>query len=398
MNETCLIVNLDSRRPDELLVSVQLGEAEQGISWERWTQPIDRERLVAELNSLQRELRRSIERERLSERLPGHGRLIFDLLFPSPLKKILRQNTGHLCMVSPDFHVPWNALHDGDGYLVEKWSIGDVPVGTATFNATRTVERTLVIADPSGDLAAARYEGEALVRLFAGEGSGRNTDLRLGPMRKADFLRQFGAYDLVHFAGHGDPSSDASAGGWRFKDGNCSAADIEQVAGRRAPRLVYANACQSANPELQAAFFRAGVGHQVCTLVDVPDLKGAEFASIFYRALHQGQSIGRSIHLAALDSIRQEGTVWLAYSLRGDPRSVFFKAKVFHRLPEGTRRAAFVAFCQPSASGQPSGFLEERKRLRQRFKTIVQEYGGRVLPGRGRGDPCCLRRARKLRK
>lgn len=382
VSETSLIVNLECGLPGDLLISVQLGEAEHGIAWERWSQPFDQDRLDAEVSSLKRELRRTIDRDRISERLPGHGRLIFDLLFPSPLKKILRQRRGHLCIVSPDFQVPWNALHDGDGYLAEKWAIGDLPIGAPILTSARAVERALVIADPSGDLPAARYEGEALVRLFAGEGGGA-CDLRLGPMRKADFLRQFGAYDLIHFAGHGDPSDEETPGGWRFKDGSCSAGDIEQVAGRRAPRFVYANACQSANPELQAAFFRAGVSHQVCTLVDVPDLKGADFASVFYRALHQGQSIGRSMQIATVDSIRQGGTVWLAYVLRGDPRSVFFKARVFHRLPEGTRRAAFVTFCQPALSPEASGFLNERKRLRQQFKSIVQEYGGRVLPGRG---------------
>ena len=211
-----------------------------------WTHSFERARLDEELDGLERCVRRRVTKTREAAALEGHARLIFDLLFPLGLKRLLRSNRGNLTIHATSLDVPWSILHDGSSFLGLRWAMGCLQMaGSGVGQTKKSRAGLLVIADPAGDLPAARYEGEALVRANAALGSESGCDVRLGKLRKNDFLRILGRYDLIHFAGHGDESSESNEGGWRFSDGHLGPAEIATVRGGSAPRMVFANAVGS---------------------------------------------------------------------------------------------------------------------------------------------------------
>jgi tetratricopeptide (TPR) repeat protein len=362
--------------------------------WWHGRHRFDAARAEEELAALGRAVRRAVGRGGDADALAAHGRLLFDLLLPAPVKERLRAAPGGLLAVAvergagPD--VPWPLLHDGRAFLGLRWALGELAAAADAAPPVPVVERErlLLVADPSGDLAAARFEGEALLRELA-EG-GLACDLRLGALRASDFLRIFRDFRFVHFAGHADPPDGARPAGWRFADGRLSAAELGALRGGAAPGLVFANACGSAGPagSLADALLAGGVRHFVGTLVDLPDLPGADFARRFYSALGEGRPVGESLRLARLAALRDGDGVWAAYRLLGDPETAWFRARAQERFSVGVRTGVVLAARRPVAAEptSPEAFAEAREGWRAQLRATVEAEGGRLLPGRGAVD------------
>ena len=123
--------------------------------------------------------------------------------------------------------------------------------------------KALVIGDPAGEdhaLPAARDEakevgaklkalGVACTVLIGPPEDGTGAGLvagypPAGYYEVVDLLLS-GDFDIVHFAGHANFDTDqADRSGWLFKDGVLTASDLEGM--ERPPRLIFANACLSA--------------------------------------------------------------------------------------------------------------------------------------------------------
>lgn len=307
----------------------------------------ERAQAEAEAKAIARAVRRAV-RGRGSEALVASGRLLFDLLLPGPVKAALRGPAGSLTVVGGGW--PWALLHDGIAPLGLRWALGELGLDGAPLGDGRPEvdgERLLVVADPAADLPAARYEGEALMREMAG---GAGCDLRLGRLRRQDFLRIFRGYRLVHFAGHADPADDDGPAGWRLSDGRVDAEALRTLAGGSAPALVFANACRSAQaPAVGDALLAGGVRHFIGTTVDLPDLPGADFATRFYRALREGLAVGEALRRARVADAEAGQAVWAAYRLRGDPGTVYFRARAAERWAPGVRQAVLLAVRRPHA-------------------------------------------------
>jgi CHAT domain-containing protein len=175
-----------------------------------------------------------------------------------------------------------------------------------------------------------------------------------------------GEYDILHYAGHGtfDPD-DPTRSGWLFDEGHLlSSHELEQV--DVAPRLVVANACQSALlsaatsaggagagdgrrdsdllPALVDEFFRRGVRNYIGTAWNISDHGAVAFSEIFYRALLGPRTaeakrdtetaglvsraadgtIGGALQTARLVMARRKakyGALWAAYQHYGDPNA-----------------------------------------------------------------------------
>lgn len=340
-----------------------------------------------EAEALARAVRRAVVRGRGADGLAASGRLLFDLLLPGPVKAALRGEAGDLTIVADDRRWPWALLHDGATHLGLRWALGEVALGAQVAAAAGAGEgeRLLVVADPAADLPAARYEGEALMREMAGGGG---CDLRLGRLRRHDFLRIFRGYRLVHFAGHADPADDAGPAGWRLADGRVDAAALRTLSGGAAPGLVFANACRSAlAEEVGDALLAAGVRHFVGTTVDLPDLPGADFAARFYGALRDGAPVGEALRRARVAAAEAGEATWAAYRLRGDPRTVYFRPRPAERWAPGVRQAVLLAVRRPhAASASADALAEGHQRWRAWLRDRVGRHGGRLLPGRAAVD------------
>ncbi|MCA9548191.1 MAG: CHAT domain-containing protein, partial [Myxococcales bacterium] len=307
--------------------------------------------------------------------LVAHGRALFDLILPAAVKAALRAGAGRLTVITDAAALPWALLHDGTAWVGLRWALGTVPAIERVLTppaAAPEGDRLLVVADPAGDLPAARNEGEGLLRQLARAGEGLACDLRLGHLARQDFLRLFRGFRLVHFAGHADAGPEGQ-GGWRFADGHLAPAALAQLAGGGAPGLVFANACRSVATADQAspsgglvdALLAVGVRHVIGTAVDLPDLPGATFAARFYAGLRAGLSVGGAMQAARVRAAQAGDPVWAAYRLFGPPDAVYFQRRAATELGGGPRPGVVVAARLPAPqAADPEAFADGRQRIR----------------------------------
>ena len=143
------------------------------------------------------------------------------------------------------------------------------------------------------------------------------------------------SYDVIHFAGHGVFEPATGRMGWVFGE-DCILSATEILKMRRVPRLVFGNACHSAevtsstSPEamvgLAEAFFQQGIENYIGTGWAVNDDLAVPFAAEFYRAalgvenqkpntLSEAAGIARAL----IRSLKPQSTSWGAYQYYGQP-------------------------------------------------------------------------------
>ena len=240
----------------------------------------------------------------------------------------------------------------------------------------------LVVSDPAEDLPAARHEGEAVVRTVAAQGESIGCDLRLGRLRKNDFLRSLTKYQIVHFAGHAQNAAESN--GWLFIDGCLTRDDLVTSRGRLMPRFVFANACQSSGTAVRDAFLGGGTELFLGTRVKLPDLTGADFATGFYTRLYDGLSIGMALRDTRRDADAKRDYTWMAYALDGDPAAIYFRVRPLQALNIGLRTGASLAIRAELAESEPEAYAQTFETLRSGVRQSVHSHGGRLLPGRTR--------------
>lgn len=195
--------------------------------------------------------------------------------------------------------------------------------------------RALVIANPTGDLPAAQQEGAYVARVMS-ERLKAVVDCRMGiSVTRRDFFLSLGSYDIVHFAGHAshdETNPDESI--LYFADGGIRAFELEGFLANKPPRIVFLNACESAEEGVAPAghlpllrglgrtFLYAGTTAFLGYMVPVPDATAQRYAATFYEALSIGHTVGESVRLARLatrDPGNPEDYTWASGILYGDP-------------------------------------------------------------------------------
>jgi CHAT domain-containing protein len=237
--------------------------------------------------------------------------------------------------------LPWELIHDGTDFLCLRYAVGRRLVSDQAFvTPSRSPScardtKVLVVADPTGDLPAAKEEGQKVAVLLR-EKCGFQVDSFDGAaLTKKDFLLSLKDYDIVHFAGHAShDTSSPDESCLLFSDGEVQAFEISRFLANRSPGVVFLNACWSAeelrDPNsytpmmrgLGRTFLYAGVTAFLGYLVPVPDISATNFAISFYEAIAQGQTIGESQRRARIqcrDSKMPEDLTWCSSVLYGDP-------------------------------------------------------------------------------
>jgi len=213
--------------------------------------------------------------------------------------------------------------------------------------------KVLIIADPAWEpdyqLPGARREGREVARVFRNfpakqHGIFVEVEEHIGPDQcdpvEILALLLSGAFDIVHYAGHGDYDKDNPAGsGWIFgKDCVLSAREIFRA--RKVPRLVFANACFSAVTtrgqalsadeqsrglaSIAQAFFERGVSNYIGSGWPVNDEQATKLARTFYEGLLTGKPICDALQ-AGRAEISAYGDTWGAYQHYGNPNDIVLK-------------------------------------------------------------------------
>ncbi len=280
---------------------------------------------------------RALEREhaRLEPGMPNSeledfGERLAELLLPEEIVTALPSvKSAPLVVVhdSASAHWPWEALSikgwapAAEAGLSRRYAAEGMSV--AKWREQRRRERglnVLLVVNPTGDLPGAVQEGERVAQMLTRLPGTGITAIRGGEATRARLLAEFrsGDYDAIHFAGHAffDATAPASsgilcAGGRVLSGGDLAAMDS-------VPALVFFNACESGRlrsavkPLRQLdrsvgfaeAFLRGGVANFIGTWWPVSDAGATAFATLLYRELAGGSSIGIALN-AARTAVRE---------------------------------------------------------------------------------------------
>jgi CHAT domain-containing protein len=162
-----------------------------------------------------------------------------------------------------------------------------------------------------------------------------------GEVRK--LISQPGAFDLLHFACHGEADSNTIAHarlllegrmeGGQYVEDTLSAVVVEQFADLVAPDgnkpVVVLNACQAGRLGYQLtgsggfaqAFLKGGAGAFVATLWAIGDGPARTFTETFYQELLNGSTVAEAANRARSAAEAAKDATWLAYAVYGHPHA-----------------------------------------------------------------------------
>jgi len=328
------------------------------------------------------------------------GRVVFERALPEPIRAALRTTDGGSLEIESDLELPWEASHDGRGFLGLRFALGerrpgDLPSGRGAPPAGRVA----VVGDPAGDLPAARHEAEALVRAFSDGVEPVSADARFGRLRRAEFPRLCrGAFGL-HYAGHADIGR-----GLRLADGHLDATALAGLGPNGGPTVVFLNACGglplgtrgdqglsdvavAPDAGVFRALVQAGAHHVIGPWLDVPDLPSADLARDFWAWLRRGASTGEALRRARVAAAERGEAVALAHRLFGAPAVCWYAPRASEGTSAGARAGAALAVrCDAPPLLGPEGLASVQQARRALLKRIIESHGGRLLPGRGAVD------------
>ena len=212
----------------------------------------------------------------------------------------------------PLHYLPFQALHDGRCYLLERYQLTYLPNASSLryCRAVRPPASTNLFMGYSngGQLPYASEEAGQIAALFEDQAlDGSRASL-------AEFYRIAPECRTIHLATHGDFRADNPLfSGLSLADGWLTTMDIFNL--RLKASLVTLSACQTGRSVvgggdellgLMRAFLSAGAASVALTLWAVEDRSTARLMETFYRGLADGQTKGHALRQAQLQFI-QEG-------------------------------------------------------------------------------------------
>lgn len=250
-------------------------------------------------------------------------RLYGSLLEPLALHRYARQRLIIVPYGSLHY-LPFHLLHDGSGYLIEKYEVVILPAaGLATQPGPRRKPGALVLSHSfEGRLPHTLVEGQMVQNLFGGT---------LCVEEKADRLAlQAQPAQILHIAAHGEHRIDQPDLSYlQLADGHLYADDMLQQ--DMSYELVTLSGCETGRANVAASdeliglgrgFLYAGAGALLVSLWQVADQSTLTFMERMYRSLHAGTSKAAALCEAQqymLANDRQlHPAFWGAFQLIGD--------------------------------------------------------------------------------
>jgi len=266
----------------------------------------------------------------LSTRL--YGRLI------APVRNRLK--TPNLLVIAHGalHYLPFNALHDGNQFLVENYSIRLLPAATVLqFLRPRTTDKagTLLafgnpdLGDTRFDLAFAQKEAEDVVKTMT-----NSRALLRREATKTAFRKYSSDFQMLHVASHGDFDAERPLASSLLlapdgsDDGRLSVSDLYSM--RVDADLVTLSACETGLGKIASGddvvgltrgFLYAGTRTVVASLWKVEDRATNELMSAFYHSMGNGATKRDALRLAQINFLtgRPHPFFWAAFQLTGNP-------------------------------------------------------------------------------
>jgi len=256
----------------------------------------------------------------------------------APIREQLR--TPNLLVVAHGalHYLPFIALHDGSGFLVESYAIRLLPAATVLkylqANAKEKPGTLLAFGNPDlhdqrYDLPFAQKEAEAVASIMP-----RSRALVRAEATRAAFRKYASDFQFIHVASHGDFDAEhplASAlllAPEGTDDGHLTVSDLYSM--RLGADLVTLSACETglgkvANGDdvvgLTRGFLYAGTRTIVASLWQVDDRATSDLMTAFYRSLGKGLSAREALRAAQREQLAKQPHpfYWAAFQLTGSP-------------------------------------------------------------------------------
>ena len=287
-----------------------------------------------------RGLRRKLEQPGSGDSYLAEAQRLYDWII-RPVLSVLNDNGIDTLVTLPEGALrtlPLGVLHDGQSFLIERFSLSTTPALSLTSRGTgaSTDRKTLAggvteAVDGFDALPEVRREMDMLAK---------RTNSK--PFVNADFLQQSIAaqvaetdYAIAHFATHGKFEADSESSfilmydrRWRLSEIRETLLDREARLGTSLDLLVL-SACETAAGDDQAALGLAGAAVQAGTrsvlasLWSVSDVATATLMDAFYdQLINAGRSKAASLQIAQRSLLKQERfkhpAYWAPYLLVGD--------------------------------------------------------------------------------
>jgi CHAT domain-containing protein len=204
--------------------------------------------------------------------------------------------------------LPFHALHDGEGYLIEKYEISYAPSATIYFHCQSrpqpSLENGLVVGVPDPSIPAVTAEIEAVASQLTG-----SKLLHDGAATQENFMTAVSSRSLLHMACHGLFRADNPMfSALKLYDGWLTAGEAMQL--KLPDALVTLSACESGRSQvaggdellgLLRAFLGAGAATIVVSLWLAQDVVTASLMVDWYhRILKTGAAPARALREAQL--------------------------------------------------------------------------------------------------
>ena len=272
------------------------------------------------------------------EHRDSHAAEIGRALYERVVRPLTPDLKGNTLIISPHgvlHYLPFVALHDGDQFLLDRFSIRLIPsAGTLVYlrgDHPAKAGRLLALGNPDlgesrYDLPNAQVEAVRVAALFADSRA-----LVRGEASKSALKELGGGFSMLHFATHGKFDTDAplSSGIYLAKgtepDGVLTVSDLYSL--RWDADLVTLSACETglgkvANGDdvigLTRGFLYAGARSIVASLWEVDDAATEQLMVSFYRNL-QDHDKREALRLAQIEtrSHYPQPLYWAAFQLIG---------------------------------------------------------------------------------
>jgi tetratricopeptide (TPR) repeat protein len=245
-----------------------------------------------------------------------------------PLDDLLQPDDRLIVVPHGVLHgLPFQAFHDGEGYLVDRHPITIAP-SAAVMHACRQLarpigDRALIVGIDDPSLPMVPREVEAIGQTWA------SATVATGPRATSAMLRRHaGTFDVLHLATHGVFRADnPSFSSIKLADSWLTVRDLAELA--RGAQLVTLSACEtgvagiSAGDEvigLTRGLLGAGCSAVVASLWTVSDESTARLMEQFYASLRAGQVPAIALRTAMLDIRAQydHPYFWAPFMVIGD--------------------------------------------------------------------------------
>ncbi len=292
--------------------------------------------------------------EEFTQELREFGGELLDELMPEPLQEVLwvnRRRLTNIQVLATEPFIPWELVHLrqpgrplpketrflGQMGLVRWLYDGGWPPDHLQVRPTRARYVIPDYPDKRYELPEAGAERQFLEEAFGA------TAVEPQPNPVRALLAKKGAFDLLHFAGHGAAETSAITEArlllqGRIEDGRYIEAslttttvntrsDLTATDGSRP--IVVLNACQAGRLGYRLtgiggfaqAFLKGGAGAFIGTLWSVGDVPARVFTETFYRRMLDGATVAEAT-VASRERARADGdATWLAYAVYAHPHA-----------------------------------------------------------------------------